>query len=245
MNIKKIILLFMLLTASPVISQETDSILYKAYKYNSKVLLEEFFMNWENESRLSDEERFQIYEKINSDDTLSEVYKIANAFYKPIHYNAKYFVIEDTLKYEICYSDSFAICKSSQNTLKRTFVVYPFHIESEDSKILYLDAKYNKMFIDFFRSKNTELEKLQEEYSDEKALFDGYLYFENVRYFSGGPSSYHKEHLIVPDLWSITINAKLDRALVSSGGSVSSNVSEWAKKNGNWRFVKVVSESVQ
>jgi len=228
-----------------IYSQQIDSTLHKAYKYNSGIILDEFFMNWENDSKLTDAEKLQINERISSDDTLKEVYKIANIFYKPVYNNGKYFIIEDTLEYEICYSDSFPICQSGQNNLKRTFIVYPFHLELEDSRILYLDAKYNKMFTDFFSSKVSDMEIMEKEYSDKKGLFSGYLYFENVRNNFGGAHSYHKEHLIVPDLWSITINTKLDRALVTSGGSSSSNVSEWAKIEGTWKFVKVVSRSGQ
>lgn len=226
-------------------SQQVDSILHKAYRYNSGIILEEFFMNWEYDSRLSDEEQQKINARIISDDTLKEVYKIANTFYKPVYNNAKYFIIEDTLEYEICYSDSFPICQSGQKNIKRTFIVFPFHLELDDSRILYLDAKYNKMFTDFFSSKVSDMEIMEKEYSDKKGLFGGYLYFENVRNNFGGSHSYHKEHLIVPDLWSITINTKLDRALVTSGGSSSSNVSEWAKIEEKWKFVKVVSRSGQ
>lgn len=243
MNLKFCFIL--MLYAYTTYSQQVDSILHKAYGYNSSILLEEFFMNWEHDSKLTDEEKLQISERISSDDTLKEIYKLANTFYKPVYNNAKYFIIEDTLNYGVCYSDSLSTCLSIHSSLKRIFAIYPFRLELWDSRVLYLDAKYNKTFTDFFSSKVSDIKKMEKEYSNKKGLFDGYLYFENVRNNFGGSHSYHKEELIIPDLLNITINTKLDRALVTSGGSSSSNVTEWVKIEGKWKFVKVVSRSGQ
>ena len=244
MKIKTILWFAILIITHCVISQETDSILQKAYKYNSKVLLEEFFMNWENASKLSDEEKLQINERINSDDTLNEIYKIANAFYKPIYTDFNYFLIEDTLKYEICYSDSIFSCESYSNNNRRSFLFYPFKLDIEDSRILYFNSKYNSLLQAYFVSQETDFVKLGDEYEAKRKIFGDKIQFYCKEIFSMKPFVFHKEDLLAPDLWLITINKELNKALLSYGaGRYSSETSLWEKLDGQWRFKKVRSQS--
>lgn len=242
MNVK--ISLIIVFSAFSVYSQQIDSTLPKAYRYNSQIILEEFFMNWEYDSRLSDEEEQRINTRINSDDTLKEVYKLANLFYKYSGREEKYYVIEDTLKYEICYADTILSCDRYSGKYQRSYVFFPFHLDREDSGILYLNSKYNSILQSFFSSNETDIYKLGDEYEAKRKIFESKIHF-YCREISGfKPYRYGKEDIVVPDLWSVIINKELNRALLSySTGHWSSETSEWEKIDGQWRFKIVRSQS--
>ena len=103
----KRILFIYFLSYSAVYSQSIDSTLFKAYEYNSKIILDEFFMNWEKSKNiLNDEQLSEINKNKITNDTLKEIYNIAYTFYNPVHSEVKYSIFEDTLRYNICYTDS-------------------------------------------------------------------------------------------------------------------------------------------
>ncbi len=201
-------------------------------------------MNWEHDSRLSDEEQKRINARIDSDDTLKEVYTLANLFYKYLGREEKYYVIEDTLKYEICYADTILSCDSYSGKIRTTILFFPFHLDRDDSGILYLSSKYNSLLQNFFSSNETDIYKLGDEYEAKRKIFEGKIKF-YCREISGfKPYRYVMEDLAVPDLWLVIINKELNRALLSYlTGHWSSETSEWEKIDGQWRFKVVRSQS--
>ena len=96
----------MLLSSYPVYNQNIDSTLIKAYKYKSKIILDEFFINWQNSNKLSDEQILSTNESKKSNDTLSEIYNLMNSFYNPVSNGNKYFIALDSLNFDVCYSDT-------------------------------------------------------------------------------------------------------------------------------------------
>lgn len=236
--------LVLILSAYSIYSQQIDSTLHKAYRYNSRIILDEFFLNWERDSRFSEEEEQRINDRINSDDTLREVYKLANLFYKYLGREEKYYVIEDTLKYEICYLDSIYLCDSHLDVNRRSIVFFPFHLDGYDGGVLYLNSKYNGLLQNFFSSKETDVYRLGDEYELKRKIFEGKIHFYCRGTLSLKPYKYSKEDLIVPDLWLVIINTQLNKAILSySIAPWSSETSEWEKIDNHWIFKSVRSKS--
>lgn len=243
MKIKKILCFAILLVTGCVISQESDSLLQKAYKYNSKIILEEFFMNWENDSRFTIDERNKINERLNSDDTLKEVYELAKVFYIPINTEAEYFLIEDTLKYQVCNSDSIELCDDFLNYKRSTNIFFPLKFDTDDRRILYFNSKFNQIFTAYFKSNETNIYKLGEEYEEKRKIFNGVLNFYSKELIGSKPYQYGRSDLLLPGLWWIVINQKLDKAFLTYYTSfLSYETSLWEKRDGIWHFLKIVGQ---
>jgi hypothetical protein len=104
---KKQTTIFLLLISFLVHSQSIEKQLNIAYKTNSKELLKDFFLKWENEMK-----PLPIEQEKNINDTLKQVYKAYVEFYNPsrinklggsefgnkIYKNVKYFVVQNSLK---------------------------------------------------------------------------------------------------------------------------------------------------
>lgn len=201
-------------------------------------------MNWEHDSRLSDEEQKRINARIDSDDTLKEVYKIANLFYKYLGREVKYYVIEDTLKYEICYADAILSCDKYSGKNQRSYVFFPFHLDREDSGILYLNSKYNGLLQNFFSSNETDIYKLGDEHEVKRRIFEGKIGFYCKGLWGIKPYKFSKWTLFSTHLSSVIINKELNKAIVRyTEDCCYVTTSLWEKTEGYWEFIKVTSQS--
>ena len=199
-------------------------------------------MNWENDSKLTDSERQYINQRIDADDTLKEVYEIAKEFYLPVYTETKYFLIEDTLKYQVCYSESVELCET-YNYQGRINIFFPLRFDSDDRRILYLDSKYNQILYKYFSSNETDIYNLGEIYEAKREIFNEKLNFYGKKLLGFKPEHYSKSDFLIPALWDIFINKNLDKALLRYRvGFLSYEISVWQKINDNWQFIKVVGQ---
>lgn len=246
--IKIKIFIIMLLNICGIYSQQLDSALYKAYKYNSKIILDEFFMNWQRSNELNDKEIAKIEEQINADETLKTVIEIANTFYKHVSTGSTFFILSDTLTYYKCNTDSVISCNMNflTNAVKRQFA--PYRIPYYSDNVLYLSEKYINSLNSLFRNDydyNT-YEKMEEklmDYESKKTFLSGKISFQDRVGSSISNYFYYYTVYSKPQLGTITLNDLLNEAIMFIMTSSNSFFTElWVKEDGNWLPKKVLTE---
>jgi|SRR4030095_11347772 len=238
-SLKNIILMIFLISALDY-SQSIDSTLHKAYKYNSKIILDEFFMNWENSNRLRDSELQRINEIIDANDTLKEIFEIVNSFYySPLPDGIKYFVATDTLNYIIWYNDEVPNYFKKSDVVIKSSVIGPFIVEPTRSKadFVYLNDMYLRSMLDFFKCPSANIDSVSKDYKAKVAFLKDY-----IQIFGKGniyvPYLSKNNLLSDPILGHIMINQKLDKAVIYYSMGCALMESEWRKVEGIWVFVR-------
>lgn len=237
--VKWVIPIFLIISQN-TFSQAIDSTLHKAYKMNSQVVLDEFFMNWEKSNELTEQQKLELEEKIQKDDTLREVYNIVNIFYSNFTYNIQFFIFYDTLEYDICKSDELVNCGHNPTTQKIT----SFRLDNTETSILYLNAQYQNSIIDFFRAPSQEINVKKEDYLSKEKFLDGKLKIPARGNFNG--YEIRNKYYIVSDPYieNIYISRNLKIAVVNIMEGCRLTEAEWRKINGIWQFFKVLSVSI-
>jgi hypothetical protein len=238
-NPKNIVLMILFITALDY-SQSIDSTLHRAYKHNSKILIDEFFMNWEISNRLRDNELLRIHEIISANDTLREIYEIVNSFYySPVPDVIKYFVAADTLNYMIWYNDEVPNYFNRSGVVIKSSVIGPFIAEPTRSKadFVYLNDKYLRSMFDFFKCPSDSIDKVRADYKAKVAFLKDYIQILNKGNIY---LPYLSKHTLLSDpiLENIMINQKLDKAVIYYSMGCALMESEWKKDNERWINVR-------
>ncbi len=96
-------LIIVILFITSISFSQQGELLEKAYKYNSQILLDEFFMNWHNEMPPVTNEELKI-----QNDTIKAIYELCRFIYKPLNLasisDTDYFWSDEYkgIKYAIC-----------------------------------------------------------------------------------------------------------------------------------------------
>ncbi|GEM_PF-2684118 len=201
-------------------------------------------MNWEHDSKLTDAEKLQINERISSDDTLREIYELAKKFYLPVYPESKYFLIEDTLKYQVCYAETNDSCTPTFNYSRSSKYFYPLKFDTDDPRILYLNSKYNQILADYFKNSENDIHKRGEIYAAKRKIFEEKIKFYSINLMGIKPDNFHKTHILVPEIWDIVINKDLNKAFLTYTTYYYRSFEEslWEKRNGIWEFIKIVGK---
>jgi hypothetical protein len=77
----KLTIIILFISASLIYSQSQSELLEKAYKNNSKILLDEFLLNWQNEIKPITKEEFE-----TQNDTVRTVYEIYDFVFNSVIY---------------------------------------------------------------------------------------------------------------------------------------------------------------
>ncbi len=253
--IKLKVILLALLVISFISSSQSiiDSTLFKAYKHNSKIILDEFFMNWENSFVISDNDF------INQNDTVKELYKLLNCFYdefkenkgsisySPISDNTKYFILKDVIGCTMVYSPEFKGWSPYTDTTEiiRNFFINDFRPFRKigNTKFLYLNDKYYNTFFEFFKVSHAftlfdePYYKDMKIYNEKLSFLSGYIKIIHKGNFAS-PGINYKKLLSDPILDFIRINVNLDNCFIYYSVGCAFMEDEYIKINGKWIKIK-------
>lgn len=240
-EISKWVILILLTISQDTFSQAIDSTLHKAYKMKSQILLDEFFMNWKKSNELTEKQKSEIEDKIQKDDTLREVYNIANTYYKGVTSEANFIIIADTLKYEVSLSDSIELDYLKSFDAQK-IPHYRLDVKLVRQKTLYLEYEQNMTLTNFFQPRyenpSGNYDSARLDYINKMNFINKHIYF-----FDGGriKSIQFGSDNIVFGLGRIIINKNLDKAIVYYFGGRYFNSSLWVKTDG-WEKIKILTE---
>lgn len=239
-EIVKWMILILLILSHNTFSQSIDSTLHKAYNMNSQILLDEFFINWEKSNKLTEEQKLEIEDKIENDDTLKEVYNIADTYYKGATSEAKYNIIYDTLKYQVCKGDTIELFylepyspqKISNYRLEEKFI---------KQKILYFGHFQNMNLADFFKSDFDGLnyDSAKSDYVNKRLFLKN-----NIKFYNDGRLGMHYSYNnFISGLSTIILSKNLKQAFVYITENWSVNGELWQKSGDNWKYIKTLFQA--
>jgi hypothetical protein len=98
----KLTIFILFISASLIYSQSQSELLERAYKKNSKILLDEFLLNWQNEIKTISKDELE-----TQNDTAKAIYEIFNElfkndtlrYYNPQINSSKYLLIQNKIRY--------------------------------------------------------------------------------------------------------------------------------------------------
>jgi len=219
-----------------VISQTIDSTLFKAYNHNSKIILNEFFTNWENSFEVSNPEF------INQNDTVKELYNVLNEFYNP-YVTTKYFIIKDTLDYGICYSSNlpgFYERDTTFKVIKNNISNFQPFDKINRTKFLYLNDIYLNSLCAFLPYQKVETKEgwkeLRKAYKEKLSFLSGYLII-NDKGMSDDPWVDKHKLLSDPMVYYVMLNFKLDTANIIYTIGCSGRLAQYSKLRGVWEKI--------
>lgn len=260
------LLIIYLLTNSMCLGQKSD--LLKAYKSKSKIKLQTFIDNWENDTTFNIDSN-----EIKFNDTLGNIYGIINTVYNKVNYNTKCVFMQESLHYNL-------VDNLDKDTLDKRAIILlqKMHIDS-----IMIEDYYKKGNLDLLIDGNLygqELYKLLKcgdikiltkyiKFKDKKILPLNNKYYTIISDYILDNSIEKKnertkrlmfikdeinlidgdigklEIMNFPYLSDLTIDSKFQNAEIELRGNTSGSLSTYKKINNKWTFIETKKRWVQ
>jgi len=236
-------LIALLISSSTIYSQTIDSSLISAYKHHSKIILNEFFMNWEHSFEISSSEI------INQNDTVKELFNILNEFYSsfinnksaigysPLSDTTRYFIMADTVVYNY-----FKLKELPPDIILKDTSLYFIEIKAAgfhpfnkigNTKILYENEVYKNTLNAFFIPGPGNPESLIEDYCSKVSFLNGYIKISG-KGFVDPTALYRYRKLSDPVVEDIYFNESMDIANIYFTVECAYKVAQYSEQNGKW-----------
>lgn len=243
---KKICFLILFLITIRGFAQNTFSKLEDAYEKRSHKSLRKFFIDWEGEIKPITKTELETLPVLQQ-----EIYAIFKSFYNPLiilplirenQFNYKkpnYWVLQNQIRYQVIDvfikdKNNFAIGK---NNLKTDTILNFRPVIAPIKKYVYLSAKYEKTFNEFFKRKFNAVNKANSKnnfLAPEITISHGML--------KGSDGGYI---ITFPLIYNIQINSSGAKALVEFQYAYGAAYSMLEKKDGVWILKETIGTLVE